>query len=180
MGLGTRISYAVRCFFAILLHAQLPPDVARELSKTRPAAVPTLRTAEPGPEESENRYDRAVQMLTLLQREGRLVDFLAEDVAPYADAQLGAAVRSIHGSCRQVLERYLKLEPIIASEEDRPVTVQAGFDPASIKVIGNVTGKPPLRGLLRHRGWRATQVNLPNLPEGEGRKVVAPAEVEIP
>ena len=79
-----------------------------------------------------------------------------------------------------MLERYVKLEPIIASDEDQPVTLQAGFDPASIKVIGNATGKPPLRGLLRHRGWRATQVNLPSLPEGAGRSVVAPAEVEIP
>jgi hypothetical protein len=119
-------------------------------------------------------------MLALLQREGRLIDFLVEDVTPYPDAQLGAAVRSVHENCRQVVERYFKLEPIIASEEDRPVTVPAGFDPASIKVIGNVTGKPPLRGLLRHRGWRASQVNLPSLPEGAGRSVVAPAEVEIP
>ena len=119
-------------------------------------------------------------MLALLQRDGRLIDFLTEDVAPYPDAQLGAAVRSVHESSRQVLERYVKLEPVIASDEDQPVTLQAGFDPASIKVIGNATGKPPFRGLLRHRGWRATQVNLPSLPEGSGRSVVAPAEVEIP
>jgi hypothetical protein len=79
-----------------------------------------------------------------------------------------------------VLERYVKLEPIIESDEDSPVTVPVGFDPASIKVIGNATGKPPLRGLLRHRGWRATQVNLPSLLEGTGRSVVAPAEVEVP
>ena len=95
-------------------------------------------------------------------------------------AQLGAAVRSVHENSRQVLERYVKLEPVIASDEDQPVTLQAGFDPASIKVIGNTTGKPPLRGLLRHRGWRATEVNLPFLPEGARRSVVAPAEVEIP
>jgi hypothetical protein len=119
-------------------------------------------------------------MLALLQRDGRLVDFLAEDVTPYPDTQLGAAVRTVHESCRQVLERYVKLEPVIRSEEDQPVTVPAGFDPASIKLIGNITGKPPLRGLLRHRGWRATQVNLPSLPEGTSRSVVAPAEVEIP
>jgi hypothetical protein len=125
-------------------------------------------------------FDRAVQMLALLQRDGRLVDFLAEDVAPYPDTQLGAAVRTVHESCRQAIERYVKLEPVITSEEDQPVTVPAGFDPASIKLIGNVAGKPPLRGLLRHRGWRATQVNLPSLPEGTGRSVVAPAEVEIP
>jgi hypothetical protein len=181
MRLGKRISDALRCFFSILLHGRIPQDVALELGKIPAADAGSSPTAAPGTEavESKPEYDRAVQMLALLQREGRLIDFLAEDVAPYPDAQLGAAVRSVHGSCRQALERYVKLEPIVASEEDHPVTVQAGFDPAAVKLIGNVTGKPPLRGLLRHRGWRATQVNLPSLPEGEGRSVVAPAEVEI-
>jgi len=183
MGLGKRISYALRCFFSILLHGQIPQNIALELGKTSAAITAGSRMADARAKEAEKtpfEYDRAVQMLALLQREGRLIDFLAEDVTPYPDAQLGAAVRSVHESCRQALERYIKLEPIIASEEDRPVTVQTGFDPASVKLIGNVAGKPPLRGLLRHRGWRATQVNLPSLPEGEGRSVVAPAEVEIP
>ena len=119
-------------------------------------------------------------MLALLQRDGRLVDFLSEDISPYPDGQLGAAVRSIHTSCRQVLDRYVKLEPIISSEEDQPVTVPVGFDPAAIKLVGTVTGESPIRGLLRHRGWRVTEVNLPSLPQGSGRTVVAPAEVEVP
>jgi len=184
MGLGKRISYALRCFFSILLHGQIPPSVALELAKTSSVIAASTHAAEPEEGKVEKQplesFDRAVQMLALLQRDGRLIDFLAEDVAPYPDAQLGAAVRSVHESSRQVLERYVKLEPIITSDEDRPVTLQAGFDPASIKVIGNAAGKPPFRGLLRHRGWRVTHVNLPSLPEGEGRSVVAPAEVEIP
>lgn len=183
MGLGKRISYASRCFFSILLHGQIPQDLALEVVTTRAVVAAAPYTTEPRAakvgEKPLESFDRAVQMLALLQRDGRLIDFLSEDVAPYPDAQLGAAVRSVHESCRQALGRYVKLEPIIASDEDHPVTVQAGFDPASIKVIGNVTGKPPLRGLLRHRGWRATEVNLPSLPEGLGRSVVAPAEVEI-
>ena len=100
-------------------------------------------------------------MLALLQRDGRLIDFLAEDISAYPDAQLGAAVRKIHETCRQVLDHYVKLEPIMNSEEDQPVTVQAGFDPAAIKLIGNVAGEPPMRGLLRHKGWRVKEVNLP-------------------
>ena len=108
-----------------------------------------------------------------------VLSILEEDVSPYADVPLGAAVRSIHTSCRQVLERYLKLEPIIASEEDQPVTVPAGLDPAAIKLVGNVTGQPPIRGLLRHRGWRVAEVNLPSLPQGSGRTILAPAEVEV-
>jgi len=120
-----------------------------------------------------------VQMLALLQRDGRLIDFLAENISPYPDAQLGAAVRTIHEACRKVLEHYVKLEPILNSEEDQPVTVQGGFDPAAIKLLGNVKGEPPIRGVLRHKGWRVKEVNLPPLPQGSGRMVIAPAEVEL-
>ena len=124
-------------------------------------------------------YDRAVQMLALLQRDGRLIDFLTEDITLYPDEQLGAAVRTIHESCRQVLERYLKLEPILDSEEEQPVMVQAGFDPVAVKLIGKVAGEPPVRGVLRHKGWRVKEMNLPPLPQGGGRMVLAPAEVEL-
>src|ERR1019366_2592963 len=118
-------------------------------------------------------------MLALLQRDGRLIDFLAENISAYPDAPLGAAVRTIHETCRQVLDHYVKLEPILNSEEDQPVTVPAGFDPAAIKLIGNVTGEPPVRCVLRHKGWRVKEVNLPPLPQVAGRMVVAAAEVEL-
>jgi hypothetical protein len=181
MDFGKRISYATRCFFSILFRGQIPPDIALGLVQTPAATAPRAPLgAESAGTKPPESFDRAIQMLALLQRDARLIDFLTEDVAPYPDAQLGAAVRSVHESSRQVLERYVKLEPIISSDEDRPVTLPAGFDPATIKVIGNATGKPPLQGLLRHRGWRATEVKLPSLPEGAGRSVVAPAEVEIP
>jgi hypothetical protein len=144
---------------------------------TKPQELPAKATeVETAPESP----DRAVQVLALLQRDGRLVDFFSEDITPYQDAQIGAAVRELHANCRKVLEQYVKLEPILAGEEDGPVTVEAGFDPASVKIVGNVTGQLPLRGLLRHRGWRATEVKLPPLAaQGSGRSVVAPAEVEI-
>lgn len=174
--LSTRVAYAFRCFFALLLHGELPQDIARAMAP----AVTTAAPRKPATEKPvEQPADRAVQMLALFQRDGRLVDFLAEDVSPYPDSQLGAAVRAIHTSCRQVLDRYLKLEPIIPSEEDQPVTVQTGFDPAAIKLIGNVAGEPPIKGLLRHRGWRVKEVTLPSLPQASDRNIVAPAEVEV-
>jgi hypothetical protein len=174
-----RVVFAFRCFFSILIHGTVPEDIARELTapESRTGVDLHQSTKEQKPEAES--FDRAVQMLALLQRDGRLIDFLSEDIAPYPDAQLGAAVRSVHESCRQALERYVTLEPIFASEEDQPVTVEAGFDPSSIKLIGNVTGAPPLRGLLRHRGWRVKAAELPSLPQGAGRMVVAPAEVEV-
>jgi len=171
---SVRLSFAFRCFFSLLLQGTVPQDVLQALGASKSSPVKAVAD-KPAPESP----DRAIQMLALFQRDGRLVDFLAEDVAPYPDAQLGAAVRSIHTSCRQVLDRYLKLAPVLDSDEDQPVTVPAGFDPAAIKLVGNVTGEPPFRGLLRHRGWRVAEVNLPSLPQGAGRAIVAPAEVEI-
>lgn len=180
IGFWTRIGLAFRSFFSIVSDGEVPQDILEELN---PPETPALKEGvEVAPRQLEapvESFDRAIQMLALLQRDGRLIDFLAEDVAPYPDSQLGAAVRSVHESCRQALERYVKLEPIIASQEDQPVTVEQGFDPAAIKLIGNVSGEPPLRGLLRHRGWKVKEVNLPTLP-GSGRSVVAPAEVEVP
>lgn len=179
-----RLSFSFRCFFSLLFEGKIPGDILQALCiAPLEAASPKPATAMPVPSGAQvsntAALDRAVQMLALLQRDGRLVDFLEEDVSSYPDGQLGAAVRSIHASCRQVLERYVKLEPILNSEEDRPVTVPSGFDQAAIKLVGNVTGTPPIRGLLRHRGWRVAEVNLPSLPQGSGRTIVTPAEVEV-
>jgi hypothetical protein len=188
---GKRLSYAFRCFSSILSSGEIPHDIASDLVKTTapaaqaepaPAAAPVTAPI-PAPQAEKvptDSVDRAVQILALLQRDGRLIDFLTEDMTPYQDAQIGAAVRGLHEDCRQVLERYVKLEPVIDSSEGQPVTVQSGFDPAAVKLVGNVAGRPPLRGLLRHRGWRVTQISLPPLPDGVGRSVIAPAEVEIP
>ena len=180
IGFGKRLSYATRCFFSVLSRGEVPEDIAPEVVR---GAAPAL-APEPEPEAeaipAEESPDRAVQLLALLQREGRLVDFFGEEIAPYQDAQIGAAVRELHAGCRKALAQYVTLEPVIDGEEDGPVTVEDGFDPAAVKLVGNVTGRPPLRGLLRHRGWRVASINLPTLPpEGTGRKVVAPAEVEI-
>jgi hypothetical protein len=182
MGFGKRLSYAFRCFFSVLSDGEIPPDIAPELIPDLGRLAPVFERApeveRPAPESQES-VDRAVQMLALLQRDGRLIDFITEDIAPYKDAQVGAAARDVHESCRKAIDHYLTLEPVIASEEGQPVTVEPGFDTAAIKLIGNVTGRPPLRGVLRHRGWRVARVNLPPLPESDGRTIIAPAEVEV-
>jgi hypothetical protein len=186
-GFSRRIVYGFRCFVAIIARGRIPADIVEALVKspTHIAPTPTLAPAPPATsaakmaDRSTDADDRAVQLLSLLQRDGRLIDFCAEDIANYSDAQIGAAVRELHQNCRQVLERYVKLEPILDSAEGQPVTVQAGFDAATIKVIGNIAGRPPLRGMLRHRGWRVTRLQFPPLPEGAGRSIVAPAEVEV-
>src|SRR5439155_12614841 len=109
-----------------------------------------------------------------------LVDFLQEDIDAYTDAQIGAAVRDIHRGCRKALHDYLTIRPILGGPEDSPVTVAPDFDPAEIRLTGNVQGSPPFRGVLKHHGWRVEAVHLPALPGArDDSSVLAPAEVEI-
>ena len=121
-----------------------------------------------------------LRVLAVLQRDGRLVDFLEEDIDAYADAQVGAAVRDIHRGCRKALHDYLTIEPILDGPEESPVRVPADFDPAAIRLIGNVDGAAPFQGVLKHHGWRVRSVRLPVLPVAkDDTSVLSPAEVEI-
>jgi hypothetical protein len=123
-----------------------------------------------------------LRILALLQRDGQLVDFLMEDIEGYGDAQIGAAVRKIHQDARSALRSHLSLEPVLSGEDGSAVEVPAGFDPAAVRLVGNVVGSPPFRGVIRHRGWKVTSVRLPNLPATRDVEtaVIAPAEVELP
>ena len=183
-----RLSLAFRCLLSLLFKGTVSQALLAEL-RDRAAANPT-ETPEPPPlaasrppEARSQRLpegtERAVQMLALLQRDGRLVDFFTEDIGEYDDAQVGAAVRDMHESCRATLSRYLTLQPVIPGEEGKPITVEPGFDPGTVKLIGNVTGKLPARGVLRHHGWQAGEIRLPDLARGASGSVIAPAEVEI-
>ncbi len=125
-----------------------------------------------------------LRLLTLMQREGRLIDFILEDVQQYPpeqNAQIGAAVRDIHKGCQKVLKEHLVLEPVMgAAREGETVEVPAGFDPANIRLVGNVTGSPPFKGTLQHHGWRVREIKLAEPAEGQDEFVLQPAEVEIP
>jgi hypothetical protein len=123
--------------------------------------------------------DDALRLLRLLQEEARFVDFIEEDLDSYDDAQVGAAARSIHSSCRKALQGRIAIERIYYAAEGSSVDVEEGFNPASIRLTGNVSGTPPFSGTLQHAGWRATKVTLPESPGGFDNSVIAPAEVEI-
>lgn len=128
---------------------------------------------------AEHHRDGALSLLSLLQREGRLVDFLLEDLDDYDDEDIGASVRDIHRGCRKVIDEHLELEPVMPGEEDEDVNVPKGFDPGEIRLVGDVSGDPPFQGVMRHHGWRVIEAKLPTLTEGVDRHVLAPAEVEI-
>ena len=128
---------------------------------------------------AEQHAEGVLAFLALLQREGRLVDFLQESLDDYEDSDIGASVRDIHRGLRKVLGDYFKIEPVMPGQEDDPVNVPRGFDPGEVRLVGDVTGQPPFKGVLRHHGWRVVEVKLPTLSEGVDRHVLAPAEVEI-
>jgi hypothetical protein len=120
-----------------------------------------------------------LRLLALLQREGRLLDFLLEDIQTYPDAQIGAAVRDIHRQCQAALKEHLVLLPVLPQGEGATVEVPAGFDPSAVRLTGNVTGRPPFQGTLRHHGWRVKEIKLAAPPEGQDEFVLMPAEVEL-
>ncbi|MDR0225573.1 MAG: DUF2760 domain-containing protein [Burkholderiaceae bacterium] len=121
----------------------------------------------------------ALQLLGLLQREARFVDFVQEDVAGYADAEIGAAARVVHEGCRKVLREHFSIAPVRTEAEGSRVTLPAGFDAAAVRLTGNVVGQAPFTGTLGHRGWRVDEVRLPRLTDEKAAAVVAQAEVEL-
>jgi len=179
MGFGRRLALAFRAFFALLRHGTLPAEIVAAATAGQSPAADAPRPTVTPPAPVDRPEDGAVLMLAVLQREGRLVDFLMEDLGSYSDAQIGAAVRDVHANCRRALATALDVEPILDGAEDQAVSVPAGFDPASIKLVGRVVGTGPFTGMLRHRGWRSSRVQLPTLGAPSSRQIVAPAEVEI-
>ena len=156
------------------LVAPSPSVSAREDMAVRPERSPDDK-------EEQTRLDqrRSLLVLSLLQREGRLVDFLQEDLHAYDDAQIGAAVRGIQETCRESLNKYVAPKPVLDRDEGESITVDVGFDANSIRLTGNVSGRPPFKGVLQHRGWRSTGLNLPTLSGSQDPTIIAPAEVEI-
>jgi hypothetical protein len=121
-----------------------------------------------------------LRLLALLQREGRLLDFLLEDISQAGDEQIGAGVRELHRKAQAAIKEHLALEPVMPQQEGEPVEVPSGFDPSAVRLTGNVTGQPPFRGTLQHHGWRVKSYTLHSAPAGQDEFVIQPAEVELP
>jgi hypothetical protein len=154
-----------------------------ELGLSRRGAAPA-KAARPAPSPAaaaapvSKPSDGALQILSILQRDSRLIDFIMEDISGYSDDQVGAAVRGLHDQSREALGRYVTLAPVIDSVEGTYAKTPAG-DPAAVKFVGNVPAGTPPGGVLRHKGWRVTKVDLPALPPKQDTAILAPAEIEI-
>lgn len=173
----SRISSAFRSFFSILFGGSLPEDIAQEFGFTKVKPVPAAPPAPAVP----TAKDGALQILGILQRDARLIDFLMEDIAGYSDDQVGAAVRNLHAECRATLHRHVTLSPVIDSVEGtfQKLDQSKAPDPNRIKLLGNIPASGKVAGgTLRHRGWAATAVTLPAIGKQE-LSVIAPAEIEV-
>jgi hypothetical protein len=170
---GKSLSFFARLglAFRVLTDGEL---AAKTLAATEKAEEPAPASLPP-----EKVHASGLMLLSALQRDGRLVDFLQQDVSAFSDEEVGAAARVVHGGCRKVLRSFFELEPACPEGEGSSVTVPAGFDAQRFRLTGNVTGSPPFRGALRHHGWFARTIRMPALSESLDARVIAPAEVEL-
>jgi len=130
--------------------------------------------------EQERKRRLFLHSLSVLQREGRLLDFFDEDLSLYEDGQIGAAVRSIQEDCKKAIKKYIDPKPVIEADEGETVTIEPGFDIDAITLVGNVSGEPPFQGVLKHRGWKAGKKDVPKLSDIQNPGIMTPAEIEIP
>ena len=203
----SRIAIAIGSFFAILGDARLAGQVARlrggealaadvaprevrvevpvekivEVRVEVPVEVPVEKIAEKAVDTPADMpaHTAALQLLGLLQREARFMDFVQENVAGYADADIGAAARVVHEGCRKVLHQHFSVASVRPEAEGSRVTLAAGFDAAAVRLTGHVVGQAPFTGTLGHRGWQVTDVKLPQLTDPQAARIIAQAEVEL-
>jgi hypothetical protein len=180
-----RFSLAVGTFFSVLSDREFAAGVLR-LRDGAAGAAPTaahaaapLPTVTAAPTTKEASPEAALQLLGLLQRDARFVDFVEEDIAGYCDADIGATARLVHEGCRATLREHFTIRPVREEAEGSRVTLTDGFDATAIRLTGNVVGKPPFSGSISHRGWRVEEVRLPQLTGSHDATVIAPAEVEL-
>ncbi len=173
----SRLILALATCRRILADARFAGRVAAlraDRSTTAPDApdpeIPRLRTAEP---------NAGLQLLELLQKEGRFIDFLEEDVGTYSDAEVGAAARVVHEGCKKTLGQHFTIEAVRTESEGTRLTLAEGFDASAVRLTGNVVGQAPFTGSLVHRGWRVTETRLPQVAAGHDLTILVPAEVEL-
>ena len=169
------------------------PVIATVEKKVEIAAEPEIKIIEkivevekivqaPTPEPivlKEATPDAALQLLGLLQKEARFIDFIKEDVTAYSDADIGVAARVVHEGCNKTINEYFTLKAVRSDQEGSKVTLQKGFDAAKVRLTGNIVGEAPFTGTLIHKGWQVSDIRLPKLTEGHNASIVAAAEVEL-
>ncbi len=175
-----RLALSFVAWWRVLVDPEFANAVAAlRAGERRPPALEPESKPESERALTEASPDAALQLLGLLQQEGRFLDFIEEGVDRYSDAEIGAAARVVHQGCRKALHDHGTLEPVRTEAEGSRVSLPAGFDAAEVRLIGNVVGQPPFTGTLVHRGWRVRELRLPQVVQGHDLRILAPAEVEL-
>ncbi len=123
--------------------------------------------------------DAALQLLGLLQKEARFIDFIKEDISTYADADIGIAARVVHEGCNKVINEYFSLDTLRTEQEGSKITLEKGFNASEVRLTGNIVGEAPFTGTLIHKGWQVSDIRLPKLTQGHNAKIIAATEVEL-
>lgn len=178
LSLPSRLWLVLSCAFRILFEREFAAKVAGLRAEQEPIealSAPSAARVAPAPAPAPS--SDALQLLSLLQREGRFVDFVQQEIAAFSDADIGAAARLVHEGCRRALHQHGRIVSVRAEAEGAPLTLERASE--DVKLVGNVAGSAPFRGVLRHRGWRVEELTLPKLVGTHDPKLVAPAELEL-
>jgi hypothetical protein len=163
-----KLGNAFNAFFAVL-----KGETAQQ-QETQNVKEPTVNT-------EQISSDAVCHILSLLQREGRLIDFLKEDITNFSDEQVGHAVREIHKNCNKMLSDYIVISPVISDKnEGDNLTLSADeYNPKKIKLLGNVPEEAPYTGRIQHKGWRIESINLPKRQTTDDERIIYQAECLI-
>lgn len=183
-----KLGLALRVFIRVIRDRKFAEAVAPllvggaprvEVQQVEPRPPVTSVKPQPAAPVQVQRSD-ALNLLAVLQREARFVDFVKEDLASFSDDQIGAAARDVHRGCATALERIVGLRPLEPLEDGAAMTVPANFDASRFRLTGNYAGAGPHQGTLFHHGWVATKLELPEWRgSSAAERIVAPVEVEV-
>jgi hypothetical protein len=190
LGLGLALGAFLKCLvnpvfadevkeLALVRKKSLGQSELEVVNKTAPEK-PKLQEEKQVPvEASLTDYELgAIQILSELQKEGRLVDFLEENLSDYEDDEIGSSVRSIHEGCKKVMDKVLEKEKLVDQEEESSIRVNKDYNATQIKLSGRVSETFPQKGILVHPGWKAKNLKLSVRPKASS-DILCPAEIEI-
>jgi hypothetical protein len=177
-----RVALAFRAFFAALFRKDaaeriekalqtgpttpvVPIPVSAPRSEAKPALAPKTPTR-----------SEALTLLTVLQRDSRLLDLVCESLDGYSDEQIGGAARNVLTDAGKALQRMFGLQSLASQGEGERIDVPENASPMRYRITGHASARS---GRVAHPGWIATKVDLPQWTgQRDDAMVLAPVEVE--
>jgi hypothetical protein len=79
------------------------------------------------------------------------------------------------------LNEHFKISPISDAEDRSQITLPADYAADEYRLTGKISGNPPFKGTLLHKGWKADSVKLPRIVNTNENCLpsIAPAQVEV-